>query len=89
MHKVFVVVSDPWSFVDEHGSSTFAATVRAIDGDLVLLELAGRIYVASPRGEDAYNLIPTTADHSREAPPWGRDQWRGQPPALLADIHGL
>jgi hypothetical protein len=88
---VSVVVSDPWSFVTEHGSS-FTAAVRAQEGPLVLLEMDGRLYVATPRGdseEGRYNLVPTTDEHSGGEPPWGSDLWRGQPPALLADIHGL
>jgi hypothetical protein len=72
--EVSVVVSDPWSFVDEQGSNTFAATVLASDGDLLLLELAGQHYVANPRGDaGAYNLIPDAEEQSRDAPPWGRD----------------
>lgn len=43
-----MVVSDPWSFVNEQGSNTFIAKVRATDGGLLLLEVAGGIYVASP-----------------------------------------
>jgi hypothetical protein len=89
--EVSVVVSDPWSLVTDHGS-TFIATVRAREGDLMLLEMEGRLYVANPRGdrdEARYNLIPTTEEHSQGGSPWGRDQWRGQPAALLADIRGL
>ena len=91
MREVSVVVSDPWSFVTQRGS-TFTAEVRATDGDLMLLEIQGRLYVANPRGEqkDArYSLTPTTEEQSREAPNWGRDLWRGQPAALLGEIHGL
>lgn len=91
MPEVSVVVSDPWSFVTEHGSS-FTAAVRATEGDLLLLEMEGHLYVANPRGdrdEARYNLIPTTEEHSRGGSPWGSDQWRGRPPALLADIRGL
>jgi hypothetical protein len=90
MREVSVVVSDPWSFVTEHGS-TFTAELRATEGDLMLLEMEGRLYVANPRGdrEDArYSLTPTTEEHSRN-PHWGRDLWRGQPPALLGEIHAL
>ncbi len=82
-----MVVSDPWSFVDEQGSNTFTATVRAAHGDLLLLELAGRLYVASPRGGNGgYGLTPVGDEQAQEAPPWGRDEWRGQPDALLADL---
>ena len=91
MPEVFVVVSDPWSFVTERGSQ-FTAAVRAHEAHLVLLEMDGRLYVASPRGDSGdgrYNLVPTTDEHSRGEPPWGSDLWRGQPPALLADIRGL
>jgi hypothetical protein len=87
---VTVVVSDPWDFVDERGSNVFAATVRARSEDLALLEVAGQLYVAHPRGTpEAYSLTPTTAELVRSGPPWGRDEWRGQPTALLADIRGL
>jgi hypothetical protein len=84
-----VVVSDPWSFVDDQGSNVFPAEVLSSDGDLLLIELAGGLYVATPRGETDYNLIPITEEQSREAPPRGRDQWRGQPAALLASIRNL
>lgn len=89
VRKVSVVVSDPWSFVNEQGSNTFIAIVRATDGGLLLLEVAGGIYVASPRGSEGFSLIPVTEEQAREAPPWGRDQWRGHPAAALADIRGL
>ncbi|MEJ7796753.1 MAG: hypothetical protein WKF50_14455 [Nocardioides sp.] len=89
MREVSVVVSDPWSFVDDQGSNVLTAEVLSTEGDLVLLELGGGLYVASPRGDAGYNLIPITEEQSRKAPPWGRDQWRGQPAALLADIRGL
>lgn len=85
MRKVSVTVSDPWSFTYEHGSN-LTATVRGTDGEFLLLELAGMLYVASPRGEGAYSLVPTTEDEAREAPLWGRNLWRGQPAALLADL---
>lgn len=91
MREVSVVVSDPWSFVTEHGSA-FTAAVRATEGDLTLLELAGHLYVANPRGDrddGRYNLIPTTEDYALHGSPWGRDQWRGHPDALLANIQGL
>lgn len=91
VQEVSVVVSDPWSFVTEHGS-TFTAVVRAAEGDLILLQMEGRLYVANRRGDtdDArYNLIPTTEDHAQNGSPWGRDRWRGEPDALLADIRGL
>jgi hypothetical protein len=42
VREVTVVVSDPWEFVDEHGSNVFAATVRDRSEDLVLLEIAGQ-----------------------------------------------
>ena len=83
-----IVVSDPWSFVDERGS-TFSATVRATEGELVLLVLAGQHYVATPRDGDNYSLTPITEEQSSAAPPWGRDEWRGHPAALLAQIRGL
>jgi len=87
VREVAVVVSDPWEFVDERGSNVLAATVRARSEDLVLMEIAGQFYVAHPRGTpEAYSLTPTTAELVRGGPPWGRDEWRGQPTALLADI---
>ncbi len=89
--EVSVVDSDPWSFVTEHGS-TFIAAVRASEGDLLLFEMEGRLFVANPRGDgnDAcYSLTPTTEEQSRENPPWGRDEWRGVPAALLAEIRDL
>jgi hypothetical protein len=90
VREVTVVVSDPWDFVDDHGSNVFAATVRARSEDLVLLEIAGQFYVANPRGTpEAYSLTPTTAELVRGGPPWGQDAWRGQPTALLANIRGL
>lgn len=90
VREVTVVVSDPWEFVDERGSNVFAAAVRARSEDLVLLEIAGQLYVANPRGtSDAYSLTPTTAELARGGPPWGRDEWRGQPAAFVADIRGL
>lgn len=88
MREVSIVVSDPWSFVTENGS-TFTASVRAIEGEVLLLVLAGQHYVASPRDGDSYNLTPVTEAQSRGVPPWGRDEWRGQPAALLAQISGL
>jgi hypothetical protein len=84
MVEIPVTVIDPWSFVDEHGSN-FIATVRDADGDCLLLELAGGLYVASPRGR-SYSLIPTTENLAQDPPLWGRDLWRGQPAALLADL---
>jgi len=75
--------------VDDQGSNVFTAEVLSTDGDVALLELAGGLYVASPRGDTGYTLIPITEEQSREGPPWGRDQWRGQPPALLANIRDL
>lgn len=83
-----IVVSDPWDFVAKNGS-TFTASVRATEGELLLLELAGRHYVASPRDGESYSLTPVTEAQSRGVAPWGRDQWRGQPPALLAQISGI
>lgn len=89
VRELSVVVSDPWSFVDEHGSNTLTATVEAADGEALLLLLSGQHYVATPRGSQSYSLIPVTDKQSREAPPWGADQWRGQPAALLAQLHDL
>ena len=58
--------------------------------DLVLLEIARQFHVANPRGTpEAYSLTPTTAELVASGPPWGRDEWRGEPTALLADIQGL
>ena len=84
-----VVASDPWSFVDDQGSNIFTAEVLSTDGDLVLLALAAGLYVATPRGDTGYNLVPVTEEQSRGAPPWGRDQWRGRPDAFLAEIRDL
>ena len=81
-----VVVSDPWSFVDAQESNTFTATVRATEGEWLLLLLSGQHYVATPRSSEGYSLIPVTDEQAREAPPWGRDRWRGHPAALLADL---
>ncbi len=81
-----VVVADPWSFVDEKGSNTFTADVIAADSDVMLVRLAGQYYVATPRGDTAYSMVPVTDAAPESAPPWGRDDWRGHPPALLADI---
>ncbi len=90
MREVTVIVSDPWDFVDEHGSNVFAASVRERSGDLVLLEIAAQLFVADPAGNaEAYSLTPTTAELARGGPPWGQDDWRGQPSALLADIPDL
>jgi len=86
VREVSVVVSDPWTLVDEQGSNTFTATIVATHGDLLLLLLAGRHYVATPRGSDAFGLVPVTQEQAGQAPPWGRDEWRGQPAALLADV---
>jgi hypothetical protein len=85
MIEIPVTVIDPWSFVDEHGSN-LRAVVRAADGDSLLLELAGGLYVATPGGDYSWSLIPTTADHAHESPLWVRDLWRGQPAALLANL---
>ena len=84
-----VVVSEPWSFVDEQGSNIFRATVRATDGEALLLLLSGQHSVATPRGGEGFSLIPVTDEQSRERPPWGRDRWRGQPAALLAALRDL
>ena len=89
MRAVSVVVSDPWTYVDEQGSNVFAATVRETSGDLLLLEMAGTLYVATPRDSQSHNLTPTTPAKASEGPPWGRDDWRGHPQALLAQIRGL
>jgi hypothetical protein len=86
VREVSVVVSDPWSFVDGQGSNTFTATVRATDGEKLLLLLSGQHYVASPKSSEGYGLIPVTDDQSREEPPWGSNQWRGHPAALLAEL---
>jgi hypothetical protein len=88
MREVSVVVSDPWSFVTEHGS-TFTAFVRAADGDAMLLQMGDRFYVASPRGDGggcAFTLIPTRREHTQREAPWGSDEWRGTPDALLAEV---
>jgi hypothetical protein len=90
VHEVSVVVSDPWSFVNERGANTSTAKVRATDGDLRLLEFADGLYVASPRvNGDGFSLIPITEEQAREAPPWGRDEWRGEAAAAIADIRDL
>ena len=89
MRQVSVVVSDPWSFVDERGSNTFAATVLATDGEILLLLLLGQHYVATPRGREGYTLIPVADEQARGLPPWGSDGWRGHPAALLADLRNL
>jgi hypothetical protein len=90
VREVEVVVSDPWEFVDDHGSNVFPATVLESSGDLVLLVIAARLYVAAPRGlAQTFSLTPTTAELARGGPPWGQDERRGQPTALLADISGL
>lgn len=88
MREVAVVVNEPWSFVGERGNK-FTASVLATDDHVLLLLLAGQHYVATRRAGDSYGLIPTTEEQSREAPPWGRDLWRGQPIALLADIRDI
>jgi hypothetical protein len=85
MVEIPVTVIDPWSFVDEHGSN-LRAVVRDADGASLLLELAGGLYVATPRDDHSYSLIPTTEDHAHDSPLWGRDLWRGQPAALLANL---
>lgn len=84
MVEIPVTVIDPWSFVDEHGPS-LTAIVREVDGEFLLLELAGGLYVASPR-DRSYSLTPTTERQAQDSPRWGRDLWRGQPAALLADL---
>jgi len=84
MMEIPVTVIDPWSFVDEHGAK-LTAIVRETDGEFLLIELAGALYVASPGGH-SYSLIPTTEDHAKDSPLWGRGLWRGQPAALLADL---
>jgi hypothetical protein len=68
VREVSVVVSEPWSFVDEQGSNIFMATVRATDGETLLLLLSGQHYVAAPRGSEGFSLIPVTDEPSREAP---------------------
>lgn len=89
MREVIVVVSDPWSFVDERGSNTFTGTVLDVDGSHVLLRIAGVLYVASPRDDQSHSLIPTTEEKARAGAPWGKDDWRGESPALLAQLRGL
>jgi hypothetical protein len=84
MMEIPVTVIDPWSFVDEHGAN-LTAIVRETHGEFLLVELAGTLYVASPRGR-SYSLVPTTEDHAKGSPLWGRDLWRGQPAALLVDL---
>lgn len=77
VREVTVVVSDPWEFVDEHGSNVFAATVRDRSEDLVLLEVAGQLYVANPCGTpEGYSLTPTTAELVRGGPESPRVSWR-------------
>ena len=84
------MVSDPWSFVDERGSNTFTGTVLDVDGSYVLLRIAGLLYVASPRDDLSHSLIPTTEGRARTGAPWGKEDWRGgEPPALVAQLHGL
>lgn len=86
MDAVSVVVSDPWSFTAEGGSNVFRATVRARHYDLLLLRLEGALYVARPRGEHSYSLIPISEEQSAQEPPWGRDEWRGGRSAAIAEI---
>jgi hypothetical protein len=89
VREVTVVVSDPWSFVDERGSNPFTGTVLDVDGSHVLLRIAGLLYVASPRDDLSHSLTPTTEEKARTGAPWGKDDWRGEPPALLAQLLGL
>jgi hypothetical protein len=85
MLEVAVTVIDPWSFVDEHGAN-LTATVLERDGEFLLIRLAGGLYVASPGSPPSYSLIPTTEDRLQDSSLWGRDLWRGQPTALLANL---
>src|SRR4051812_3030151 len=89
VREVTVVVSDPWSFVDDQGSNIFKATVRESEGELLLLTLNGQHYVATPRRGVGFSLTPVTEEQAQQAPPWGRDDWRGQPTALLADLRDV
>ena len=81
-----MVVSDPWSFTDERGSNVLRATVRDSHGDLLLLEMADGLYVATPKNDGSYSLIPVSQEQSAQAPPWGRDEWRGGRSAARAEI---
>jgi hypothetical protein len=86
VYAVSVVVSDPWSFTDENGSNVFQAMVRDSHEDLLLLEMAAGLYVATPRNDGSYSLIPISEEQSAQAPPWGRDEWRGGRSAARAEI---
>jgi hypothetical protein len=89
VREVTVVVSDPWSFVDENGSNVFSGEVLGVDGSLVLVRIAGQLYVGKPRDEYSYNLTPTTDAKARLGAPWGWGDWRGGGTALLAQLQGL
>jgi hypothetical protein len=41
------VVSEPWSITAEDGSNVFSATILASHEDLLLLDMAGALYVAT------------------------------------------
>ena len=86
--RVLVTVSDPWSFVDENGSNVFEAQVVDSHAELLLVLMRGQHYAAQPRSEDhsAFWLTPVAAPLDSTEPPWGRDDWRGSPTALLAEV---
>lgn len=75
--------------MDESGSNTFTGTVLDVDGSHVLLRVAGLLYVASPRDDLSHSLTPTTEEAAGTCAPWGKEDWRGDPPALLAQLRGL
>lgn len=87
-HRVIVTVSDPWEFVDEHGSNVLSADVIRTEDDQLLLLMAGQHYVARARRDDGqtYSLVPVPPPTSTDPAPWGADDWRGVPAGLLADI---
>jgi hypothetical protein len=89
VRSVTVVVSDPWSFTAEDGSNVFTAGLRASHEDLMLLEMAGGLYVATPRSDGNYSLIPVTEEQSAQAAPWGREEWRGGRSAPTAEIRSV
>jgi cell division protein FtsN len=79
------VVSEPWSITAEDGLNVFSATILASHEDLLLLDMAGALYVATH--ESAFTVSFRSARSSRrKAPPWGRDEWRGHGSAAMAEI---